>query len=154
MGCQRFTACSVEQVVTIIRTIVEHRWPMMISEAFSLRDQFGWRPTPDDETIFTTPVSAGEEDGYICNDVTNGNLVSRVGFNLSTRFPSDAPPEIQVAVQNSCVFYVNAFNSLYGAGDSESDQGVASTQWILSFRASVIVAATRGPCLRLLSLLR
>ena len=154
MGCQRFAACSVEQAVTIVRTIVEHRWPMMISEAFSLCDQFGWRPTPGDDTIVTTAVSAGEEDGYICNDVTNGNLVSRVGFNLSTRFPSDAPPEIQVAVQNSCIFYVNAFNSLYGAGDSESGQGVASTPWTLSFRASVMAAATRGPCLRLLSLLR
>ena len=84
MGCQRFTACSVGQVVTIIRTIVEHRWPMTINEAFALRDQFGWKPAPDDGTIFTTPVSNGEEDGYIGNDVSNTNLVSRIRFKLTS----------------------------------------------------------------------
>ncbi|WP_314210825.1 DUF6301 family protein [uncultured Actinomyces sp.] len=28
----------------IVRTIAEHRWPMTINEAFTLRDQFGWKP--------------------------------------------------------------------------------------------------------------
>ena len=32
----------------------------------------------------------------------------------------------------------------HGAGDAESDQTVASTQWILPSRASVIISATRG----------
>jgi hypothetical protein len=144
MGRQRFGAYSVEQAVTIIRAIAEHGWPMTINEAFSLRDQFGWRPAPDDGTIFTTPVSSGEEDGYIGNDVTNRSLVSEIDFNLSTRILQDISSEAQAAIRNSYVSYVSALNSLYGAGDSESDQSVASTQWILPSRASVIVAATRG----------
>ena len=63
MRGQRFRVYSVEEGIAVIRAIAEHRWPMTINEAFTLRDQFGWRPAPDDGTIFTTPVSNGEEDG-------------------------------------------------------------------------------------------
>ncbi|WP_167149404.1 DUF6301 family protein [Actinomyces sp. ZJ308] len=139
-----FRAYPTEQAVAIIRAIAEHRWPMTINEAFTLRDQFGWKPAPDDGRYFVTPVSSGNEDGNIGLDFTNRNFVSEIGFNLSTHFPPDAPPEIQIAVQNAYASYVNALNSLYRAGDSESDQIVASTQWILPSRASVTIAATRG----------
>ena len=77
---KQFCAYPPEKGVAIIRTIAEHRWPMTINEAFALRDQFGWKPAPDDGTIFTTPVSNGEEDGYIGNDVTDTSLVSRINF--------------------------------------------------------------------------
>ena len=138
-----FRIYPVEQGVTIIRAIAEHRWPMHLSEAFALRDQFGWKPAPDDETIFTTPVSSGDEDGFIGIDVENKNLAAEVRFRLSSRLPQDTPPEIQVRIQNAYASYISAFNSLYGAGDSESDQDVAITQWYLPSRANVAIAATR-----------
>ena len=138
-----FRISPVEQGVAIIRAIAEHRWPMHLTEAFALRDQFGWKPAPDDGTIFTTPVSSGDEDGLIGIDVENKNLVAKVRFRLSSRLPQDAPPEIQATIQNTYASYISAFNSMYGAGDSESDQDVAITQWYLPSRASVAIAATR-----------
>ncbi len=51
---------------------------MHLNEAFALRDQFGWKPAPDDETIFT--VSGGDEDGFIGIDVENKNLAAEVGI--------------------------------------------------------------------------
>ena len=120
-----FRIYPVEQGVAIIRAIAEHRWPMHLNEAFALRDQFGWKPAPDDGTIFTTPVSSGDEDGFIGIDVENKNLVAEVRFRLSSRLPQDTPPEIQVRIQNAYASYISAFNSLYGAGDSESDKDVA-----------------------------
>ena len=138
-----FRIYPVEQGVAIIRAIAEHRWPMHLNEAFALRDQFGWKPAPDDGTIFTTTVSSGDEDGFIGLDVTNRTLVSIIDFRLSSRLPQDAPPEIQATIQNTYASYISAFNSMYGAGDSESDQDVAITQWYLPSRASVAIAATR-----------
>ena len=138
-----FRIYPVEQGVAIIQAIAEHRWPMHLSEAFALRDQFGWRPAPDDGTIFTTPVSSGDEDGFIGIDVENRNLVAKVRFRLSSRLPQDAPPEIQATIQNAYTSYIRTFNSMYGAGNSESDQDVAITQWHLPSRASVAIAATR-----------
>ena len=79
-----FRIYPVEQGVAIIRAIAEHRWPMHLNEAFALRDQFGWKPAPDDGTIFTTPVSSGDEDGFIGIDVENKNLVAEVRFRLSS----------------------------------------------------------------------
>ena len=130
-------------MVTIVRTWAEHRWPMHLNRAFALRDQFGWKPALDDGTIFTTPVSSGDEDGFIGIDVENINLVTEVRFRLSSRLPQDAQPEIQAINQNAYTSYISAFNSLYGAGDSESDQDVAITQWYLPSRASVAIATTR-----------
>ena len=42
-----FQIYPVEQGVAIIRAIAEHRWPMHLTEALALRDQFGWKPAPD-----------------------------------------------------------------------------------------------------------
>ena len=141
---KQFRTYPPEEGVAIIRTIAEHRWSMAINEAFALRDQFGWKPAPDDGRYFVTSVSSGNEDGSIGLDITDRSLVSEISFNLSTAFRQDVPPEIQAAVQSAYVSYVNALNSLYGAGDAESDQTVASTQWILPSRTSVIISATRG----------
>ena len=141
---KRFCTYSTKEGVAIIRTFAEHRWPMTINEAFALRDQFGWKPAPDDGRYFVTSVSSGNEDGSIGLDITDRSLVSEISFNLSTAFRQDVPREIQAAVQSAYVSYVNALNSLYGAGDAESDQTVASTQWILPSRTSVIISATRG----------
>jgi len=67
----------IGQVVTIIRTIVEHRWPMTINEAFTLRYQFGWKPAPDDGRFFITAVSGGEEDGSIGVDPDDRSVKCR-----------------------------------------------------------------------------
>ena len=138
-----FRIYPVEQGVAIIRAIAEHRWPIHLNEAFALRDQFGWKPAPDNGRFFTTPVSNGDEDGFISLDVTNRTLVSKIDFRLSSRLPQDAPPEIQATIQNAYASYIRTFNSLYGVGNSESDQDVAITQWHLPSRASAAIAATR-----------
>lgn len=143
MGCQRFAACSVGQVVTIIRTIVEHRWPMTINEAFALRDQFNWKPAPDNGRFFTTAVSNGEEDGYIGCDLKNSDLVSRFDVNLTTRLSQDAPPELEQIIYSSYSSYVNALNIQYGEGRSKTHDGIISTRWQLSSRVKIAIAGSR-----------
>ena len=138
-----FLVLPVQEAVAWLRAWTDHSWPMTLQEAFTIRDHLGWKPAPDDGTIFTTPVSSGDEDGFIGIDVENKNLVAEVRFRLSSRLPQDTPPEIQVRIQNAYASYISAFNSLYGAGDSESDQDVAITQWYLPSRANVAIAATR-----------
>ena len=138
-----FRIYPVEEGVAIIQAIAEHRWPMHLTEAFALRDQFGWKPAPDNGRFFTTPVSNGEEDGFIGLDITNSPLASRIDFSMSTRLPQDAQPEMQATIHNAYASYIRTFNSLYGAGESESDQDVTITQWYLPSRASVAIAATR-----------
>ena len=143
MRGQRFRVYSIEEGIAIIRAIAEHRWPMTINEAFTLRDQFGWRPAPDDGTIFTTPVSNGEEDGYIGNDVTDTSLVSRINFNLTTRIYSDAEPQIDHIIRSQYKAYVDALNSLYGQSSTESSTvGVLNT-WNLPSRVSITLGGTR-----------
>ena len=139
-----FRIYPVEQGVAIIRAIAEHRWPMHLTEAFALRDQFRWKPAPDDGRFFTTPVSNSEEDGFIGLDIANSTLASKINFSMSTRLPEETPPDIQAMTQSIYASYVEALNAVYGAGDSESDPEVASTQWLLPSRASVVIAATSG----------
>ena len=88
---RQFRVYSPEEGVAIIRAVAEHRWPMTINEAFALRDQFNWKPAPDNGRFFTTAVSNGEEDGYIGYDVRNSDLVSRFNINLTTRLSQDTP---------------------------------------------------------------
>ena len=139
-----FRIYPVEQGVAIIRAIAEHRWPMHLTEAFALRDPFGWKPAPDNGRFFTTPVSNGEEDGFIGLDITNSTLASKINFSMSTRLPEETAPEIQTMTQSIYASYVETLNALYGAGDSETAPEVASTQWLLPSRASVVIAATSG----------
>ena len=139
---KQFRAYPPEEGVAIIRTIAEHRWPMTINEAFTLRDQFGWRPAPDDGTIFTTPVSNGEEDGYIGNDVTDTSLVSRINFNLTTRLYSDAEPQIDHIIRSQYGSYVDTLNSLYGQGVTESSAVSMSNTWNLRSRVSIELRGT------------
>ena len=140
---KQFRAYPPEEGVAIIRTIAEHRWPMTINEAFTLRDQFGWRPAPDDGTIFTTPVSNGEEDGYIGNDVTNTNLVSRVRFKLTSRISRELAIREHQNLRTLYLSYVDSIASTYGNGDRSSDTLVATSEWILPSRASVFIGATQ-----------
>ena len=140
---KQFRTYAPEEGVAIIRTIAEHRWPMTINEAFTLRDQFGWKPAPDDGTIFTTPVSNGEEDGYIGNDVTNTNLVSRIRFKLTSRISQELAIKENQTLKNLYLSYVDSITSLYGKGDHDSDALVASSEWILPSRASVYIGATQ-----------
>ena len=76
-GHQQFHIYPIEKAVTIIHTFAEHRWPMTINEAFTLRDQFGWKPAPDDGRFFITAVSGGEEDGSIGVDPDDRSVKCR-----------------------------------------------------------------------------
>ena len=143
MRGQRFRVYSVEEGIAIIRAIAEHRWPMTINEAFTLRDQFGWRPAPDDGTIFTTPVSNGEEDGYIGYDVSNANLVSRIRFKLTSRVSGELAIRENQNLKKLYLSYVDSMVSIYGNGDHSSDTLVATSEWILSSRASVFIGVTQ-----------
>jgi hypothetical protein len=138
-----FQAYSTEQAVTIIRAIAEHRWPMTINDAFTLRDQFNWKPTLDDGTIFITPVSNGEEGGYIGNDVDDTNLVSSIRFRLTSRIPQELATRENQTLKNLYLSYVDSITSFYGKGDHDSDALVASSEWILPSRASVFIGATQ-----------
>ena len=138
-----FRVYPTEQAVAIIRAIAEHRWPMTINEAFALRDQFGWKPAPDDGAIFTTPVSNGEENGYIGNDATNTNLVSRIRFKLTSRISQELAIKENQTLKNLYLSYVDSITSFYGKGDHDSDALVASSEWILPSRASVFIGATQ-----------
>ena len=140
---KQFSAYPPEEGVAIIRTIAEHRWPMTINEAFALRDQFGWRPAPDDGTIFTTPVSNGEEDGYIGCDVTNTNLVSRIRFKLTSRVSRELAIREHQSLKKLYLAYVDYIVSIYGNGNRSSDTFVATSEWILPSRASVFIGATQ-----------
>ena len=134
----------VDQAIDIIRTIAEHRWPMTVEEAFSLRDQFGWTPAPDDGRFFVTPVSNGEEDGHISLAVSNNKYVSRIAFRLTSLAPSDPGPEIRALIQSARSHYVAGLTSLYGAATPGHSSKVETLSWYLPSRASVgLGVATR-----------
>jgi len=139
-----FRAYPVEQAVAIIRSIAEHRWPMTVEEAFSLRDQFGWTPAPDNGEFFVTPVSNGEEDGYIELDVSNNKFVSGVSFRLTSLAPPEPGPEIRALIQSAHSEYVAGLTSLYGAATPGPSSKVETLSWYLPSRASVgLGVATR-----------
>ena len=132
-----FRSYSVNQAMNIIRSIAEHRWPMTVDEAFSLRDQFGWTPAPDDGEFFVTPVSNGDEDGYIELDVSNNKFVSGVSFRLTTLAPPDPDPDIRALIQSARSGYVAGLTSLYGAATPGPSSEVETLSWYLPSRASV-----------------
>ena len=132
-----FRAYPVEQAVAIIRAIAEHRWPMTVDEAFSLRDQFGWTPALDDGRFFVTPVSNGEEDGHISLDVSNNQFVSGISFRLTSLAPSEPGPEISALIQSARSDYIAGLTSLYGAATPGSSSKVETLSWYLPSRASI-----------------
>ena len=132
-----FRAYPVEQAVAIIRAIAEHRWPMTVDEAFSLRDQFGWTPAPDDGRFFVTPVSNGEEDGHISLDVSDNKFVSGVSFRLTSLAPPEPSPEIRALIQSARSDYIAGLTSLYGAATPGPSSKVETLSWYLPSRASV-----------------
>lgn len=139
-----FRAYPVEQAVAIIRAIAEHRWPMTVIEAFSLRDQFGWTPAPDDGRFFVTPVSNGEEDGHISLDVSNNQFVSGISFRLTSLASPDPTPEISALIQSARSDYIAGLTSLYGAATPGPSSKVETLVWRLPSRASVgLGVATR-----------
>ena len=112
-----FRAYPTDQAIDIIRAIAEHRWPMTVEEAFSLRDQFGWTPAPDDGRFFVTPVSNGEEDGAIRIDRENRICISGIRFKLTSQLPKDADPNIQSEMRSVYSRYVEALTRQYGTGE-------------------------------------
>ena len=132
-----FRSYPVDQAMNIIRVIAEHRWPMTVDEAFSLRDQFGWTPAPDDGRFFVTPVSNGEEDGHISLDVSNNKFVSGVSFRLTSLAPPEPGPEIRALIQSARSEYVAGLTSLYGTATPGPSSEVETLSWYLPSRASV-----------------
>lgn len=136
-GVVDFRAYPADQAIDIIRAIAEHRWPMTVEEAFSLRDQFGWTPAPDDGRFFVTPVSNGEEDGHISLAVNNNKYISRIAFRLTSLAPPEPGPEIRALIQSARSEYVAGLTSLYGTATSGSSSKVETLSWYLPSRASV-----------------
>ncbi|VEI17096.1 Uncharacterised protein [Actinomyces viscosus] len=116
---------------------------MSIEEAFSLRDQFGWTPAPDNGRFFVTPVSNGEEDGSIGRDVSNKMYVSRINFNLTTRVTGDTNDVFDSSLRSTYLTYVNKLKSIYGVGKVDSDDNVETIIWYLPSRASVDLGITK-----------
>ena len=137
-----FRSYPVDQAMSIIRSIAEHRWPMTVDEAFSLRNQFGWTPAPDDGRFFVTPVSNGEEDGAISIDRENRVYISGIDFNLTSQLPEDADPDIQSEMQSVYSRYVETLARRYGMGEARSSSDVDGVLWYLPSRASVDIGAT------------
>lgn len=137
-----FRAYPVEQAVAIIRAIAEHRWPMTVDEAFSLRDQFGWTPAPDDGRFFVTSVSNGEEDGTISID-RNSIYISGIRFKLTSQLPKDADPNTQSEMRSVYSRYVESLTMRYGTGEARSSSDVDGVLWYLPSRASVDIGITR-----------
>ena len=136
-----FRADPVEQAVAIIRAIAEHRWPMTVDEAFSLRDQFGWTPAPDDGRFFVTSVSNGEEDGTISID-RNSIYISGIRFKLTSQLPKDADPNTQSEMRSVYSRYVESLTMRYGTGEARSSSDVDGVLWYLPSRASVDIGIT------------
>ena len=137
-----FRSYSVDQAMSIILSIAEHRWPMTVDEAFSLRDQFGWTPAPDDGRFFVTSVSNGEEDGTISIDRENSIYISGIDFNVTSQLPKDADPNIQSEMRSVYSRYVEALTMRYGAGEARSSSDVDGVLWHLPSRASVDIGVT------------
>ena len=137
-----FRAYPVEQAVAIIRAIAEHRWPMTVEEAFSLRDQFGWTPAPDDGRFFVTPVSNGEEDGTISIDRENRIYISGIRFKLTSQLPKDADPNTQSEMRSVYSRYVESLTMRYGTGEARSSSDVDGVLWHLPSRVSVDIGIT------------
>ena len=137
-----FRSYPVDQALNIIRSIAEHRWPMTVDEAFSLRDQFGWTPAPDDGRFFVTPVSNGEEDGTISIGQENRIYISGIEFNLTSQLPKDANPDIQSEMRSVYSRYVEALTMRYGVGEARSSSDVDGVLWHLTSRVSVDIGIT------------
>ena len=137
-----FRAYPVEQAVAIIRSIAEHRWPMTVDEAFSLRDQFGWTPAPDDGRFFVTSVSNGEEDGTISIDRENRIYISGIRFKLTSQLPKDADPNTQSEMRSVYSRYVESLTMRYGTGEARSSSDVDGVLWHLTSRVSVDIGLT------------
>ena len=137
-----FRSYPVDQAMSIIRSIAEHRWPMTVDEAFSLRDQFGWTPAPDDGRFFVTPVSNGEEDGTISIDRENRIYISGIRFKLTSQFPKNADPNTQSEMRSIYSSYVESLTMRYGTGEARSSSDVDGVLWHLPSRASIDIGAT------------
>ena len=137
-----FRSYPVDQAMSIIRSIAEHRWPMTVDEAFSLRDQFGWTPAPDDGRFFVTSVSNGEEDGTISID-RNSIYISGIRFKLTSQLPKDADPNTQSEMRSVYSRYVESLTMRYGTGEARSSSDVDGVLWYLPSRASVDIGITR-----------
>ena len=139
-----FYAYPADRVVSIVEVWAKAPWPMTLQEAFTLRDQCGWTPAPDDGRFFTTPVSNGEEDGHISLDVSNNQFVSGISFRLTSLASPNPTSEIKALIQSARSDYIAGLTSLYGAATPGSSSEVETLVWRLPSRASIgLGVATR-----------
>ena len=127
----------VQQGIEVIRTWSEHPWPMTTTQAFALRDHFGWTSFPARENIFTTNHNTRDYDASFTtiDDAT----VSSFNLTLTSFAPEELDPITQPAAQAAYNAYTTALTKLYGPGSSETSQGVTSTTWHLPNGASIDV---------------
>jgi len=124
-----FRVLPVQEAVSWIRAWTDHKWPMSMGEAFAVRDQLGWRPRPDDGSIFATRLSP-EEDGYIGFPDKNG-WIEGVSFPLSSRGCEDAA-SCEPLSRSTYEAYIEKLSALWGPGvkcDSPS-YGIRRRRWI------------------------
>ena len=136
-----FYAYTTEQMVSIVRTWAEHTWPITLPEAFNLRDQCGWIPDPDDDTLFSTQVSNGELDGAIMKDIKNGNLAGSINSRMTTRAPIELKSsQISTITQSIYTNYRSALSALYGTPEDDTDSTGPYSTWTLRSNASITLS--------------
>ena len=136
-----FYAYTTEQMVAIVRTWAEHAWPITLAEAFTLRDQYGWIPAPDDDTLFSTQVSNGELDGAITKDIKNGNLVGSINSRMTTRAPIELKSsQISTITQSIYTNYRSSLSALYGPPEDDTDSTGPYSTWTLRSSASITLS--------------
>ncbi|MBO3724994.1 hypothetical protein J5X07_08135 [Actinomyces bowdenii] len=133
-----FRTLPVDEAVTWIRAWTDHTWPISLQEDFAIRDHLGWKPSPQDPTLFTTRLSNnGKEDGFILESSESG--IKCVRFHLSSKYPSDG--NVKVAQLSSAAYsqYVATLTQLWGHGESSEELGVPQVSWTLPNRTSVSI---------------
>jgi len=76
-------------------------------------------------------------------DLDDRSIASEINFNLTTRLYSDAEPQIDQIIRSQYREYVNALNSLYGQGVTESSTVGMLNTWNLHPCAAIILEITR-----------
>ena len=133
----RFYAYPADCVVSVVEVWAKAPWPMTLQEAFTLRDQCGWTPAPDDGRFFTTPVSNGEEDGVVRRETRNRDLISGIDVQLTTRAPVDLEPQVSAVTQSIYTGYRDALSKIYGPPKDSIDSTGPHSDWRLVTNVSV-----------------
>ncbi|MBO3724996.1 hypothetical protein J5X07_08145 [Actinomyces bowdenii] len=146
-----FRTLPVEEAIAWIRAWTDHTWPMSIQEAFTIRDNLGWKPFPNEPDFFTTPLSRnGHWGGYILQSKDVG--IKGVSFDLSS--PPSMSPEMDESgmqsAEEALFLYASPLKQLWGPGKVRtSTQKTTHLRWTLPnkvstslIRANVLINVT------------